>query len=348
VRLLYASRGWSEHDRRFVAAWTAHGVTVLALANDGSSPDDAAYPGQDLGERLAAAIRDFRPHVVHAGPLTDVVRTVVDVWDGPLIAMSWGFDLMDEVDASDEHRRAARESIARADVVVVDNDAPRARARELGATPAQLVQFPWGVDLSFFSPGPQTLREELGWNDDAFIVLCTRTHERIYGVGVLAEAFVAAAAEEPRLRLALAGSGSETEDLAAVVSPVSDRVAFLGRLDQNALRNAHRAADLYVSSSFVDGTSISLLEAMACGTPACVSSIPGNAEWIDPSTGLSFAPGDAAELAQQLLFAVRNAHQIGSLAAAAASRVRERADWGRTAHSLPGIAQRAIDAHASR
>ncbi|TBN55967.1 glycosyltransferase [Glaciihabitans arcticus] len=342
MRILYASRWWSEHDRRFVAAWRGQGVEVIALAVDCTSPDDAAYPGAEFAERLSAAIEGFSPDVVHAGPLTDVARTVRDVWQGPLIAMSWGFDLMDEVDNSGEALEAARYVIQSADLLVVDNNAPRDRALELGATAEQIVQFPWGVDLSFWAPGDSPVREQLGWGDDAFLVLCTRSHEAMYGVEVLAEAFTLAAAVEPRLHLVLVGSGSETENLAALVAPVSERVAFLGRLDQKALRDAHRAADLYVSSSFVDGTSISLLEAMACGTPACVSAIPGNAEWIDESTGLSFASGDASALADLLVSAASDPTRLATLAEAATRRVHDRADWDVTAARLPDIARRAL------
>ena len=40
------------------------------------------------------------------------------------------------------------------------------------------------------------------------------------------------------------------------------------------------AADIYVSTSLSDGTSLSLLEAMACSLPVVVTDIPANKEWI--------------------------------------------------------------------
>ena len=75
-------------------------------------------------------------------------------------------------------------------------------------------------------------------------------------------------------------------------------VEFTGELDQPDLAGLLRSADIYVSSSRSDSTSVSLLEAMACGAFPVVTSIPGNLEWItDGRNGLTFPPGDPAALA---------------------------------------------------
>ena len=41
-----------------------------------------------------------------------------------------------------------------------------------------------------------------------------------------------------------------------------------------------RAADTYISCAQSDGTSVSLLEAMATGLPLIVTDIPSNREWV--------------------------------------------------------------------
>ncbi len=66
------------------------------------------------------------------------------------------------------------------------------------------------------------------------------------------------------------------------------------------------AADLYMSASHTDGSSVSLMEAMACGLPCAVSSIAGNQEWVQTGEqGWVFPDGDAEKLAEIMLAASR-------------------------------------------
>ena len=59
---------------------------------------------------------------------------------------------------------------------------------------------------------------------------------------------------------------------------VAERVSMPGQVSQLDLPRYYRMADLYISASHSDGTSISLLEALACGCPVILSDIPGNRE----------------------------------------------------------------------
>lgn len=338
MRVLYLTRSWGGHDERFVQAWRAAGAEVAALAQDGSAPGQAHDVELEDAVRRAIAAE---PDVVHAGPLTDVAHVALRVWGGPLIATSWGFDLMDEVDRSAGLRERAREVLARADVVLVDNDAAATKAVSLGASPGRIEQLPWGVDLDLFSPGSPA-----GTGDArrSRVVLSTRRHETIYRVDVIVKAFVRAATSSPSLRLVVAGSGSLTPELEDLVddSSVADRVAFVGELDAAGLRDAYRSADLYVSASSVDGTSVSLLEAMACGAPVCVSAIPGNAQWVTDRTGLVFPEGNVDALEMHLTdlgggdpgLDAERAERAG----AALELVRRSADWRRAPQRLLSMA----------
>jgi glycosyltransferase involved in cell wall biosynthesis len=60
-------------------------------------------------------------------------------------------------------------------------------------------------------------------------------------------------------------------------------------------------ADLYLSASLSDSTSVSLLEAMASGAVPVVSDLEGNREWVEDGVGARlFGPGDAASLTRAL------------------------------------------------
>lgn len=343
MRVLYVARSYGVHDRRFVDAWRAEGAEVRAVAADGTAPGQPH--DATLTATVASAVAEHRPDVVHAGPVTDVAPAVAGVWGGPLIATSWGFDLMDEVEHDPAARARAAAVLRRADVVHVDNAATAEVARALGADDGSLVQFPWGIDLSRFGPGPSGLRARLGW-DGMTVVLSSRRHEPLYQVDVVVRAFATAALHDPGLRLLLAGSGSGTAELLGLVAEagLSDRVHAVGELGADDLADAYRAADLYVSTSGVDGSSISLLEAMACGTPVCVTDIPGNRQWVTARTGETFPVGDVAGLADRLraLSDPTTADLRAARVSAAVSLVARDADWNVNRAVLREVAERAI------
>lgn len=336
MRVLYASPGRSAHDISFADAWRDGGVELATVAMPDGSLD-----------RIAEAIRQFEPDVVQAGPLHDVAYAVRQVWSGPLLATSWSFDVLR--DAADPALRARMAEVLQgAEGVMVDGDATRAAAVELGADDNRIAQFPWGVDLDAFSPGPSMTRDKLGWARENLVVLCSHPHEDMYRVDLVLEAFLTAATESRQFRLMLSGTGTHTEryERAAIDAGCAERVAFLGRIGGTALRDAYRAADLYVSAAENEGSSVSLLAAMACGTPVCAASVAGNAQWVTKETGCSFTPGDANDLADQLT-AIRDADRSierKGQVQRALSRVRQEADWSTNRKRLPELARDAIAA----
>ncbi|RZU66509.1 glycosyl transferase family 1 [Microterricola gilva] len=329
----------------------AAGFDVLMVAvSDGSSSSPQL---RDFGERVAAALGEFSPNIVQAGPLTDVAAEVVKHWDGPLIVTSWGFDLMKDVDIDVLALAQARRSIERADAILVDNDGPQAKALALGAPAGSIVQFPWGIDLARMTPEGLDLRQELGWVNDERVVLCARQHEPLYDLHTLIRAFILAASSDRELRLLIASGGSLSATLEQMIvdAGLAERVQFIGSVDWARLPALYRTADLYISPSPVDGTSVSLLEAMACGTPVCVTAIPGNAQWVTEHSGSSFPVGDVDRLSTFM----RECHRRTSPDEASAERtrnaltlVRERADWAKAPQRLRDLADLAISRHQDR
>ncbi len=302
-------------------------------------------PRAELGARIA----DAAPDVVHTGPLTSPAADVAAVWDGPLIATSWSFDLLSDIERDPEDRRRAQAVLERADLVFVDNAGPRRVAVELGGRPQSIVEFPWGVDARWLAARHRARRPE-----PETVFLSTRRHEPVYRVGDALQAFLVIAGVHPGIRLRLAGSGSLTSGLKAEASASAhgDRVEFLGEVDNDALPAVYGDADVYITTSSVDGSSVSLLEAMAGGVPVIASRIEGNAQWVGPGTGVDYPLGDVAELARLMRgFATPGdpvATGADGRAAAALSMVRERANWDATVGRFPEFAATAIDRAAAR
>jgi glycosyltransferase involved in cell wall biosynthesis len=109
---------------------------------------------------------------------------------------------------------------------------------------------------------------------------------------------------------------------------VIERVSFGGQVAQCDLPRWYCQSDIYISPSHVDGTSVSLLEAMACGLPCLVSDIPGNMDWVaEGVNGWTFRDGDVDDLTEKILFAIRNRESLQNVGDASRRTAVARADW---------------------
>lgn len=86
---------------------------------------------------------------------------------------------------------------------------------------------------------------------------------------------------------------------------LTNNVFFLGKnFDKAAFLSA---IDIGILTSDSEGLSNSIMEYMAVGLPVVASNIAGNRELIrDNDNGCLFAPGDAKDLAQKILFLISN------------------------------------------
>ncbi|HZW04351.1 MAG TPA: glycosyltransferase, partial [Anaerolineaceae bacterium] len=347
MRVLYFSHDYTPHDHRFLSALaeSEHEVFYLRLERRGRRLEDRPLPDRvtpiawaggespaglsalpALVTGLQQVIAGVQPDLVHAGPVQSAALLAAAVGFRPLVTMSWGSDLLVDADRSRWLSWATRFTLERTTVLLGDCDAVRRKAAGFGFPPERVRLFPWGVDLDHFSPA----MENTAPGADPFVVLSLRSWEPIYGVDVLVRGFALAAQVEPRLQLRLYGGGSQAALLRQILAEhgVLDRVHFGGQVPYAELPGVYRAADLYVSASHSDGSSVSLMEALACGRPVLLSDIPTNLEWVTPGVeGWVFADGDAPALAGCLLQAIAQRDRLAEMGQAARILAERRADW---------------------
>jgi len=103
------------------------------------------------------------------------------------------------------------------------------------------------------------------------------------------------------MHLVFIGEGCEREGLEALSSELGlDKdISFLGMChDIDAILPVF---DVFVLSSLSEGTSVSLLEALACGIPAIVTTVGGNPDIVtDGHNGLLCRPGDVLDLRDKM------------------------------------------------
>ena len=321
---VYVTSGWGVHDDRWVAALDSQGFapTIIRFGIDVSD-----IPA--LRTAVAHAASSSIP--VLAGPLDSITSALIGI-DAPIVGLSWGFDL---------HAMTDRRWLPELTGLIVDSQATAEIAREAGMADEAITFLPWGTDLETFTPeGPLDDFTRWGVPKGARTIVSLRAHEPLYRVHDVISGFALVAQDAPDVHLIIGHTGSLTPDLRAQARDlgIDARTHFIGALPESDLPALLRSADVYVSASEVDGTSVTLLQAMACRTLILASDSQGNRPWVQPDvTGYLFETGDPTDLAQgikRLLTA--SAEDKDTLTARARSLVVDQADWGTNVGRLRG------------
>lgn len=356
MRILFFSLGYSTHDYRFLnsISMAGHEVYFVQLEGNQRQVESRLIPenvnqviwrgGREpfRWNKLFSLTRDFKrlvkevkPDLIHAGPIQTCAFIAALAGFRPLLTMSWGFDLMDDVHKGWIWEFATRYTLKRSSFFTSDANVTKNKALAYGMNPEKTIVFPWGVDLEHFKAKP-----EAGEKKDGFVLFCNRSWEERYGVDVLARAFVQVAQERDDVRLILLNGGSQSATLRQIFQRggVEDFVTYGGQISQNDLPYWYHQADLYISPSHVDGSSVSLLEALACGLPCLVSDIPANQEWVvENENGWLFKDGDANHLAEKILAALNQREKLHQLGRAGRRSAELRADWKKNVEALLNV-----------
>ncbi len=178
--------------------------------------------------------------------------------------------------------------------------------RKRGVSAEKIITLPMGVDESFFEAG-RNREEKL--NGQSHTVLSNRNLLALYNIPLLIRAIPTILKEEPHTKFIIAGDGKEREALSMEAKnlKVSSFVQFLGRVPDEEMADLLSQADIYVSTSLCDGTSVSLLEAMGSGAFPVVTDIPANREWITSGQNGFLVPvKEERYLAGKIIEAIRN------------------------------------------
>jgi len=367
VRVLYFHRYDGVHDRRFLDALGQLPVEVFSLQLDNLSkpvgpwkppanihfvslPRDIDrlqwYQKPKLLKALRRIVKEHQIDVIHAGPVDQCAWLAAQAGLKPLVSMSWGFDLLVNANNNLISRRRIQYTLRRTAILLDDCQTVSNAAIHFGFPQERIVTFPWGVDLKGFIPGDVKKSRDRPVDPETTVLLSTRTMEKLYGCDVIVDAFIQAAGHVDKLSLIMLGDGAQRYKLMQRIAAVDlvKRVHFIGNVPEVEMRTHFQASDIYVSASHSDGSSVSLLQAMACGLPAIVSDIPGNREWVSEGrNGWIFKDGDRDELARLMIEASRSLELRSAFGKEARRIVSARANWKKNSARLMDVYQIAIE-----
>jgi glycosyltransferase involved in cell wall biosynthesis len=187
-------------------------------------------------------------------------------------------------------RKLIQNAAAKADGLITVCQALKTRLIELGIPDERILVLRNGVDLKQFR------RSDRSQARGEFSI----TRRTIGSVGHLVERkghhhVIRALPQLPETDLVIVGSGPDRRALEKLASQVgvSDRVRFMGAVDQHRLCRIYNALDAVVLASSREGWANVLLESMACGTPVVASPVWGTPEIVAaPEAGVLMSSTD--------------------------------------------------------
>jgi glycogen synthase len=192
-----------------------------------------------------------------------------------------------------------------------------------GTDPARFQIVPGATDTSRFSPSGRTALH------DPPVLLFHGRVDRRKGVLDLLDAL------PDGVRLVVSGIGPDLDEARA---RADDRTTFLGYTPPDDAPEVYRSADVFVSPTYSEGFSNTVLEAMASGLPVVSTSSVGVVDCITHEVdGLLHEPGDVAGLRKQLERLLGDDALRARLAATALEEVRRLYSWPVLARSISAV-----------
>jgi glycosyltransferase involved in cell wall biosynthesis len=228
-------------------------------------------------------------------------------------------------DATRENLRRKQDVAARSALHIVTPSrwlADHVRASLLAPAIKSLTVIPNGVDTTIFHPRNRTeARAALGLRADAHVVLLTTgSHGSMWkDDGTLKEVVRRLSARPGSKPIQFVAVGRES----AVVAG-SQTISVRFQHDAREIATYFQAADLYLHAARADTCPLTVLEAMACGTPVVASRIGGIPEQIDDASGVLVAPRNGAEMAEAVECLLADAARRSRMGEGAARTVLEK------------------------
>jgi glycosyltransferase involved in cell wall biosynthesis len=287
-----------------LACIEASGPIAEPLVSAGVRVDVVPTPGLATNLRAPALIAWMainRPHVVHThsgawlkgarAARAAGVPAVVHTEHGLLDREPWYSDFL--------KRRAAAATSA---VVAVSDPLRSYLLQSTRLSPSEVRTIPNGIDTRAFSPElPDSRARLLPGSGGRIVIGCIARLEPVKNHELLLRAFREANRVRPELLLVLVGDGSLRSDLEALARSleIAHAVQFAG--DQPDTASWYRCFDAFVLASRAEGTSMSILEAMASGCSIIATDVGGNRALLaEDGAGRLVPSEDAAALAAAL------------------------------------------------
>ncbi|BAS56531.1 MULTISPECIES: glycosyltransferase family 4 protein [Leptolyngbya] len=347
-----------------------HQVSFFHFAQEEASPDNFpdlreiqipflyksqiyTIPTLKSAKVLEKALRDLspKPDIVHASltlsPLDFMLPEICQELNLPLVATFHpAFDRkLRNFTSGTQHLmyQLYAPSLAKYDRVIIFSRIQRDLLIKLGVPAERIAVIPNGVDIERYSPGASSFKAQLGAKR-LFLYQGRIAPEK--NVESLLKAWKQANMGEDSQLVIVGNHGT----LAASLIPFygeEQGIKWLGFLaDERDRINILRSTDVFILPSLVEGLSLSLLEAMACGV-ACVATDAGaDGEVLEDEAGIVLETQRVTSQLRALLPQLRDhSSWTRMLGQKARQRVEERYTLSRNIAQVEALYEDLLDEH---
>ena len=283
--------------------------------------------------KIKKLIHKIKPDLLHSYHLTSqgLIGACCNVH--PFITSCLGSDILITPQKNILAKWITEYVVKKADILTSVSDKMTEEIIKLGAGAEKIKTFPFGVDLSLFTEPAYT-------KPDSGALISLRSLKPVYNIGMLLLAIASLKKSNVSFKLTLAGDGPERPKLVKMADTlgIMDVVDFIGAVPHNKVPEYLKKSSIYLSTSFSDGASISLMEAMVSGSFPIVTDIPANRDWIkDGWNGFLVPIGDYELLAKRIQQAMSDSEFREIAAVRNIDIMRQRGSWHSNMENLSSI-----------
>ena len=232
---------------------------------------------------LKKIIRHFQPDVLHAHYATSY--GLVGALSGfhPYVISSWGTDVMKFPNKNFVAKSILKYNFRNADLLCATSPTISDCIHQVIQKPVTVI--PFGVNVDDFSPK----KVKSLFSDGDFVLGSIKPLEDLYNIDVLIKSFASLYPKYPKLKLLIAGEGSDEKKLMELATTlnVSDAITFTGRIPFSEISRYYNMIDVLVNISEYESFGVSVIEAMACEKPVIVTNVGGLKDIVlDDNLGL--------------------------------------------------------------
>ncbi|MEN9230135.1 MAG: glycosyltransferase family 4 protein [Thermostichus sp. DG02_5_bins_236] len=274
-------------------------------------------PAPNATRLLTQALRELKPDLVHASltlsPIDFVLPEICAELQQPLVATFHpAFDRRRRNIASRTQHLAYQlyaPSLANYDRTIVFSETQREILIKLGVRGEQVAVIPNGVDVDKYAPGPSSLKQQLGL-ERIFVYQGRVSPEK--NLEALLKAWKQSQMGE-NCGLLILGDGPLANSLKPFYN-TQHGIHWLGYVAEDQQRiEILRGADVFILPSLIEGLSLSLLEAMACGLAPVATDVGADGEVLADGAGILLDPRRVTSDLQTLLPLLRDQREFTQL-----------------------------------